>query len=315
MVLLLPVSLLYFIGHKIHHAVVKTHESPIPVVCVGNLTAGGSGKTPVALALMDLIERHSMAQAPSFLSRGYGGSETGPLHVDIEKHNYKQVGDEPLLLARTATTIISRNRKDGALYAARTHDLLVMDDGLQNPTLTKTLSFVVIDGNTGFGNGQMIPSGPLRQSLNKGFKSADAFIIIGEDKMGSRSKLPKDKPIFEAHLRVPENWISNSEQHYVAFTGLGHPQKFYNSLKERNLSVKGEHSFPDHHPYTETDLEHLDELAQEKEARLITTEKDAVKIPEHMKLKSTLDIMPIAIEWEDKEKVKDFLNQHIKINN
>jgi len=304
---LLPFSLLYLALHKIKTISTKTYISSVPVICIGNLVAGGSGKTPVALAIMDIVQSLNLAKKPAFLSRGYGGTLCSAVQIDLDHHSIKETGDEPRLLARKAPVIISRYRPDGAQLAEKSGiDLLVMDDGFQNPSLHKTVRLVVIDGAAGFGNGFPLPAGPLRQSRGEGFKNADAFIIINEDQHNIAASLPAEKPVFKALLAV-KDFPHIADAHYVAFCGLGRPEKFRQTIMNQGLTLKGWHAFPDHYSYSRADLERLDQEANDKGARLLTTEKDAARLPQDFSWQAPLDIMNVAIEWADKNALTAFI--------
>ncbi len=304
--LLAPLSALYRWGQRFDYAIKVTQRAEIPVLCVGNLNAGGSGKTPTALALAKLIKEQGLARTPYFLTRGYGGQECGPLLVDPKIHSAKEVGDEPLLLATHAPTIIAQNRVEGAKLAQDSGaDLIIMDDGLQNPSLYKDLSFIVIDGEMGFGNEKTLPAGPLRMSLDEGFEHAQGFILIGEDKRNILERLPDGKPILRAGL-LPLVTTIDKNAPYIAFAGLGYPQKFFTFLKERlGLNVIEERPYPDHYPYKLHELESLMQEAQNRAARLITTKKDALRLP-HCDT-PLLDIVDIELVWSDKDAVLTFL--------
>lgn len=310
---LTPFSFLYGAGHKIHQSAIRPYKSQIPVLCIGNLVTGGSGKTPTAMAILQLIRDHKLANRPCFLTRGYGGKTKGHILVNMDSHTATDVGDEPLLLAKKAPTIIAADRKDGARYAeGNGYDLIIMDDGLQNPGLQKDLCFVVIDGITGFGNNKMIPAGPLREPLTKGLQKADAFIIIGDDNTETQKLLPKETPVFKARMAVPESWISNEKTEYIAFCGIANPEKFKKTLEETRLNILSWHTYADHYNFTTNELHNLSEEAKAKNARLITTAKDAVRIPSAFARELPLDILPIEIKWEDEEAVASFLEQKIK---
>lgn len=294
--LLWPISQLYRFGHSLHQARAPApYRAACPVICVGNLTAGGSGKTPSVLALIDLIKAHDLAKNPHILTRGYGGSEKGPLLLDSARHDAWQVGEEPLLLARKAPVIVSSDRAAGARLAVQNGaDLIIMDDGLQNPGLIKDLSLVVIDGTSGFGNKQLIPAGPLREPLEAGFARADAFIIIGEDRCNLHALLPADKPVFSAQIKAQS--LPDTGRPYVGFAGLGRPEKFKKTLEDCGLTLSHFESFADHHFYDSGDVQKLRSLAARYGASLITTEKDAVKLPEDFEV----DVLPVCLVW-DKE--------------
>ena len=286
-------SALYAIGHLAHQKLARTHKADIPVICLGNLTAGGSGKTPAALAVMALVKESGLAKHPCFLSRGYGGTADGLLQVDPLFHTAKEVGDEPLLLAAKAPTFIDADRVAGARFAhAMGHDLIIMDDGLQNPSLHKDLSIVVIDGATGFGNGLLLPAGPLRTPIWRGLRKADAVLMIGADHHDVLNQIPAGKPVLTA--RIEATAPSPAAGTYFAFCGIAHPDKFRRSLEESGLEISGLRSYPDHHPYTASDIEDLKRKAAEHEARLITTAKDAMRLPAD----GSFDVLPIALLWD-----------------
>jgi tetraacyldisaccharide 4'-kinase len=291
-------SALYTIGHLIHQGLTKTHNAAIPVLCIGNLVSGGGGKTPTAIALMALLREQDLAKNPCFLSRGYGGKLSGPVLVDPAIHTAQDVGDEPLLLTKIAPTIIAADRVAGAKHAAALlHDFIIMDDGLQNPSLKKDLSIIVIDGATGFGNEMLLPAGPLRTPIHRGMKKADAVLLIGDDAANALRHVPAGKPVLHATLQPTA--LINPAPAYYAFCGLAHPAKFQRSLQESGLNVAGFTAYPDHHPYSESDLNNLKNKAESLNARLITTAKDAVKIPPGFLAPESFDILNVALHFAD----------------
>jgi tetraacyldisaccharide 4'-kinase len=194
------------------------------------------------------------------------------------------------------------------LAEANGYDFLIMDDGLQNSRLAKDVSFAVIDGAAGFGNGLQLPAGPLRTSLEEGFARAAAFILIGNDETGALSLLPAGKPVFAAQVKADISKL-NMNQTYVAFCGLGRPEKFRRTLEANNIKLCGWHAFADHYPYSKTDLDRLAAEAERNGARLITTEKDAERLPAHSGL---LDTLPVKLEWQDAAALQNFLRDRIK---
>jgi len=243
----------------------------VPVICVGNLTAGGSGKTPVALAIAALAQ--AKGQKVYFLTRGYGGSEAGPVEVK-PGDRAEQVGDEALLLSQAAPTIVARDRARGAALAgARGAEIIVMDDGHQNFALAKDLSLVVVDGESGFGNGRMIPAGPLRESVRQGLKRADAVIVIGH---GNPDLGGFQGPVLNAQL-VPEGDVLRGKRVF-AFAGIGRPEKFVATLKTAGALVMGTQFFADHHLFQPGEIAAL--RARAGSAQLVTTEKDFVRLKE-----------------------------------
>ena len=306
---LTPISALYRLAYEIHQSTSQAEKFDIPILCIGNLNAGGTGKTPAALAVMNTIKKHNIAHTPFFMSRGYGGGEYGPLFVDPQKHTAWHTGDEPIILASAAPTIVSGNRAQGILLAMhRRADLIIMDDGLQNPHIKKDIKFVVINGEMGFGNGKMLPAGPLREPLRKGMKKADAFILIGEDKRNVRALLPADKPLFTTTLHSRDHVHVN--RRYIAFAGIGYPEKFYNFLREKhNAEIVETVSFPDHYPYTEEDILELQNKASVRGAELITTEKDFIRLPKVSGFQP--HVLRIQMEWDNESDVVDFLNARL----
>ena len=224
--LLSPLGVLYGAIGRLRRAVVQPYDCGRPVVCVGNLVAGGAGKTPVALSLVTALQRRGLSV--HCLSRGYGGRESGPLRVDREHHSYREVGDEPLLLAAQAPTWIARDRAAGARAAVTAGaEVIVMDDGFQNPSVKKTLSLLVIDGAVGLGNGRLIPAGPLREAPSAGLARAQAAVILGQDRRGLASQLPTQLPVLDAALMPPAKGWTPAGQRFLAFAGIGRPEKFF----------------------------------------------------------------------------------------
>lgn len=309
--LLHPLSCLYALGRSIDQRLKPAiRKADIPVLCVGNAVAGGSGKTPAALALMKIIRQSDLARAPYFLTRGYGGRIKGPTLVD-PLMDAGECGDEPLLLAQAAPTVISANRPAGAQLAHQHGaDMILMDDGLQNLSLEKDIAFLVIDGAAGFGNKKLIPAGPLRENLDSAFTKAHAFILIGKDSRNVTSLLSQEKPLFHAHIEASLPPGLAPGKPVIAFAGLGRPEKFYHTLQNLGLSVAAWLPFPDHHPYTKAEREDLARTAKAQEAQLVTTEKDA------MRLRGSglpLFTIPIRLRFEDERQVLDFLISRLKI--
>jgi len=266
--LLAPLGWLYgaSVARKARHA--APYKSSARVICVGNLTAGGSGKTPVAMAVAETLT--ARGKKVFFLTRGYGGSETGPLLV--KNQNADAVGDEALLLARIAPTIVARDRAAGAKLAeSRGAEVIVMDDGHQNFTLAKSLSLVVVDGASSFGNGLMIPAGPLREKVTQGLARADAVIVMGN---GDPDLCAFAGPVLRAHLTA--EGAAFDGKRVFAFAGIGRPEKFVETLRAGGAVVAGTQFFADHHPYSATEIAALRRWA--KGAVLVTTEKDFVRL-------------------------------------
>lgn len=264
------------------------YKSKAKVICIGNITAGGVGKTPISIAMAQ--KYLSQNKKVFFLTRGYKG-KLKDIVVDLKTHTPEETGDEARLLAQTAPTIISPNRKKGAMLAESLGaEVIIMDDGFQNPSLYKDESYLVFDGKIGIGNAQIIPSGPLRETLATGLKRATAVIIMGEDKTNLKQHI--SLPCYTGKI-IPQK-LSLPTNKVYAFAGIGHPQKFYNTLKSVGYDVIKTKDFEDHHPYTLDEISSLKQEAKAQNLALITTEKDYVK------LKDTSDIycLKITAKWE-----------------
>lgn len=304
--LLRPFSLIYGLGHHCCHKARKPYKASIPVICVGNITAGGTGKTPTALALYDLIKELYGDIRPCFLTRGYGGTERGPIIVDPDRHKAAQVGDESLLLAEKGTVIVSANRAEGAKLAENDgYDLIIMDDGMQHSRLFKDAHILVVDSKKGFGNGLMLPAGPLREPLQSGLKRADIVQIIGS---GNAVMLADSTLHIRAHVTPRGDWTPDASRPYVAFAGLGHPDKFKATLEDAGLTIAGWHPYPDHYAYQDKDIAFLRAEAQRHNAVLITTEKDAKRLPADMDVMT----LPIYLHWENEEPLVQLLREIIE---
>jgi tetraacyldisaccharide 4'-kinase len=274
----------------------------VPVICVGNAGVGGAGKTIVAL---DLLAR--LKGRPFALTRGYGGrlgGNSGPVLVAPE-HEAGDVGDEALLLSYTAPVVVSRDRAAGARLAkAKGATVIVMDDGLQNPGLIKTLSLLVIDGGYGFGNGFLLPAGPLREPVATAAARCRAAVMIGPDVTRAAKMLPASLPVLQASL-LPSCEVDLTGMRVVAFAGIGRPEKFFDSVEDLGAELAAAESFPDHYLYTATDAERLQRLAIGLGARLVTTAKDYVKLPEV--LRALTLVVTVELVWQDEARLQKLL--------
>lgn len=300
---LLPIALLPLA--KLYGAVVRQrfdlyHPIPMgrPVICVGNVVAGGAGKTPVVMSLVDmLLER---GYNPHILTRGYGGAEEGPLQVAPNRDTAEDVGDEALLLVAKAPTWVSKNRALGAQAAIDTGaNVIVMDDGFQNPAMFKDFSLLVIDGAVGLGNGQVMPAGPLRENFADAIARADAVVLIGDDATGIADRIAAIRPVplFRAALKPDADNLNLFGKHVFAFAGIGRPEKFKDSLIAAGAMLDGWGSFPDHYPYKTEDLVELVSAAEARGAMIVTTAKDHVRLPEELKEK--IHTFRVHLEWQD----------------
>jgi tetraacyldisaccharide 4'-kinase len=285
----------------------------MPVICVGNLTLGGTGKTPTAIAIAQRLAQ--AGERPVFLSRGYGGTQAGPLRVDATS-SAADVGDEPLLLARTAPVIVSRDRPAGAAMARATGaSVIVMDDGLQNPSLTKDLALAVIDGPRGIGNGRIFPAGPLRAPLATQLDHVHALLIVGE--MSGTSTMLADTAsergiaIFRARL-APDEAALNSlrARKALAFAGIGDPDKFFATLAHAGIEAPVRKSFADHHRYTAQEAVTLLSAAEHDSLQLVTTEKDLARMagdPALRDLAAHAQVLPVRLALENDRGFTEFV--------
>lgn len=294
--LLSPLGGAFGLAGRIRRALAHPFDPGIPVICVGNLVAGGAGKTPVTISLLQTVRARGIEAHA--LCRGYGGTLPGPLRVDPAHHSAREVGDEALLLARAAPTWIARDRAAGARAAAATGArAIVMDDGFQNPGLKKHLSLLVVDGAYGFGNRRIMPAGPLRESIAAGLARADAVVVMGEDRAGIADIVAGTKPVLFAEIVPAAGETRPGAERVLAFAGIGRPEKFFVMLEGMGLHIVSRHAFADHHPYSDDEIAALIAKAQEANARIVTTEKDAVRLPPELRAK--VDAIPIELAWRN----------------
>ena len=297
--LLSPLAGLYDLASRLRRAVVRPERLPVPVVCVGNLVAGGAGKTPAALAIGAYLL--AKGRAVHFLSRGYGGSLAGPVRVDPASHTARQVGDEPLLLAAVAPAWVARDRVEGARAAAAADaGVIVMDDGFQNPALHKDISFLVIDAGFGLGNGRILPAGPLRETPASGLRRADAVIYIADAGSAQAPPAPAiidGATVLNARLEPGLEALDLAEKAVVAFAGIGRPGKFFDTLRGIGCTIVAAHAFADHHAYRADEIMALVEEAAAAGARLVTTAKDALRLP--AEARRMAEVLPVTLQFDD----------------
>ncbi len=278
---------------------------PVPVICVGNATAGGAGKTTVAL---DLGRRLALRGINAhFLLRGYGGKLKGPVRVDTALHDSRAVGDEALLLAAERPTWVAADRGAGGQAAVQGGaQAIVMDDGLQNPTLLKDLSLLVVDGGTGFGNGRVIPGGPLREPVVQAASRCQAAVLIGADETGALAQLPPGLPVLRANLVAGPEAALLAGQPVFAFCGIANPRKFFSTLQEAGAVLAGRQAYADHYPYDDVDLRELLDQAEALRAIPVTTRKDWVRIPTAFRARVT--VVTVRLEWEEPAAIEALLD-------
>ncbi len=308
--LLAPLGWLYAAAGRARKAVVKPWRAPVPVICVGNLVAGGAGKTPVALSIGRRLSAAGLAV--HFLTRGHGGRLRGPVRVEPDRHQAVDVGDEALLLARVAPTWVAAERPAGARAAcAAGAQAIVMDDGFQNPSLAKDLSLLVIDGAVGLGNGRLIPAGPLREGLYAGLRRAQAVVIIGADQTGMGARIARAGGVLlGASLPATPESARLTGRRVVGFAGIGRPAKFFATLGEIGCQLVETHEFSDHYAYDKHDLERLAGRARAQDAVLVTTAKDGVRLPPASR--AAVEILDVAIEWGDEAALDGLLPEILK---
>jgi len=292
--LLAPVSWAYAAVAAHRERTTVSRHAAVPVICIGNLTVGGAGKTPISRAI-----RAKLGPNAHTLSRGYGGRAIGPLRVTPDM-DAVEVGDEPLLHARDGAAWVSRDRYAGAQAAAQAGaHVIIMDDGFQNPALAKDLCIIAVDPAYGIGNGQVFPAGPLRERLSAGLARADAVVMLHNTWSEDIPEQPDwlrgfAKPVLQAAVspigEAPTGPL-------VAFAGLARPEKFFDTLEAVDADVAEAVPYPDHHPYSEDDLVWLEQLASERGAKLITTEKDAARLSPEWRAR--VAVLPVAARFAD----------------
>ncbi|MEM9148798.1 MAG: tetraacyldisaccharide 4'-kinase [Pseudomonadota bacterium] len=275
-------------------------RAPIPVLSIGNLSVGGTGKTPLVRALAERLA--AQGAHPHVVSRGYGGSRPGPHRVDLVRDTPAEVGDEPLMLAATLPVWVARRRAEGGRAAAAAGaSVIVLDDGHQNPDLQKDVAILTVDAGAGFGNGRVMPAGPLREPVATGLARAEAVVLIGtpEERAACRAAWPVlgACPLVEAALCPALTGLDLAGQPVVAFAGIGRPEKFFATVAAMGARLLAAEPFPDHHVYSPAVLRRLLRAAREAGALLLTTEKDAVRLPPE--IRREVMVLPVALVIED----------------
>jgi len=308
--LLTPISLIFLFLGKTKKLFEKNYKSKVPIICVGNITIGGSGKTPTVLYIANLL--NNLNYKSIILLKGYGGTLKTPTKID-SKHTSSEVGDEAILHSKFNETWICRSRWKAVkqIEKMNTGNLILMDDGIQNNSVLQDFKILVFDGNEGIGNGRVIPSGPLREKFENGLKDIDIAIIIGEDRNNISKKIFKInnrvkifKSIFEPDIKTI-NYLKG--KNIITFSGIGFPKKFFATLKDKKLNLIETICFQDHHKYQKSELEDLIKISKLKNGQLVTTEKDFVKINEIDKnLNKKIVPLPVKLKvLKEKELIEE----------
>ena len=292
-------------------------DAGIPVLCVGNYHVGGAGKTPMVLALTRMLR--DLGETPVVLSRGYGGRLHGPVRVDPDRHAAADIGDEPLMMARTVPVIVARDRISGvALARSQGASVILMDDGFQNPAIAKDASLIVIDGDRGLGNGLVFPAGPLRAPLPPQLARTDALIVVGDGAAAApvaTAIAAQGRPVLSAHLRADDVSVASLRgKRVLAFAGIGDPLRFFRTLRASGIEIVRERAFADHHPYAQAEIEALIAEAKPDALTLVTTEKDLARLRSGGRLASyAQEIVPFAVtlEFDDAAKLRAFVTDRL----
>lgn len=288
-------------------------SAPCPVFSIGNLVVGGAGKTPLTLWLIDFLKARGLQ--PRVVTRGYGGCLKGPLAVDPHQHTFEDVGDEALLLAKRAQVYLAsfRSQVIPLLEGLPHNTVLLLDDAHQHDSLKKDVSLVVVDGTQGFGNGFLLPAGPLRESIQEGLKNACAVIVMGAPSPGLMEILRQNAP----KLPLLRAWIKPTtdlpmDAKIFGFAGIGFPEKFKHTLEQLQVELVGFEAFPDHHPYTAGDMEKLVNEAFKHDAALATTAKDWVRIPKHFQKHVCVVDIEVVMEQASQEQLETLLQPYLE---
>jgi tetraacyldisaccharide 4'-kinase len=292
-------------------------DAGIPVLCVGNYHVGGAGKTPTVLALVNLLR--DAGEAPIVLSRGYGGKLRGPIKVDPERHAASDVGDEPLMMARSVPVVVARDRVEGvALARSQGASVILMDDGFQNPAIVKNASLIVIDGDRGLGNARVFPAGPLRAPLPPQLARTDALVIVGNGTAADSVAATIDRQgglVLRAYLKPNQAAVAALHgKRVLAFAGIGDPGRFFRTLRAGGVEVVAEKAFSDHHPFSASEIDALIAAAKRDGLTLVTTEKDLARLRSGGKLVAVARDMvsfAVTLHFDDEAKLLRFVTDRL----
>ena len=299
---LTPLGALYALATARRVAKPPEHTAACQVICVGNINVGGTGKTPTVIALIKKLAGHKV----HVVSRGYGGTLSGPVRVNERTHAAAQVGDEPLLISAFAPTWVAKDRAAGVRAAeAEGADVIVLDDGVQNPSVAKTLSIVVVDATVGFGNGRVMPAGPLREHVETGLKRADLLLSIGDATAQASFQPDTSVPHVTAHLETLETGMDWAGLKVLAFAGIGRPEKFFETLRREGANVLHAEALEDHQALSDGLMARLESDAKRFGAQLVTTEKDAVRLPKAFRPKVLT--LPVRLRFDESTALDDAL--------
>lgn len=289
-------------------------DAGIPVLCVGNYHVGGAGKTPTVLALVKVLR--DLGETPVVLSRGYGGRLRGPIRVDPARHTAADVGDEPRMMAPTVSVVVARDRASGvALARSLGASVILMDDGFQNPALAKDACLIVIDGGRGVGNGRVLPAGPLRAPLRPQIERTDALIVVGDGpaaKTVAAAVAARGGLVLTAGLRAdPASVASLAGKRVLAFAGIGDPARFFRTLRAAGIETVRERAFPDHHPFSQGEIESLIADAKREGLTLVTTEKDLARLGTAEAAPSAIVPFAVTLEFDDVVQLRKFVSDRL----